>query len=207
MYVHGMVTNGIWSVYLDYEDGNHEEYGIDWEDMDRPAIRCHHDTFNLENGNPFVVNHPDHLSHVEVPDAQCHFDAHQLYPFNTELQNLPTILFTDMHSHRLTWINALALATAVAHWLHKIKVSLYLPISWLSLGLYPESFNSCVYNVFIELKMRMKLNFYFTFQNSLVSESAFGFIALLEGVYRNTTRLCKDVWCTRLTFENEKRSI
>jgi hypothetical protein len=118
MYVHGIVTNGVRGVHLDYEDiadGNHEEYGIDWEDMDRPAIRRHHDTFNLvnevNNGNPFTVNHPDRLSHVEVPDARCPFDAHQLHRFDTELQNLPTILSTDMHSHRLTWINMLALAT------------------------------------------------------------------------------------------------
>ena len=127
MYVHGIVTNGVRGVHLDYEDvaeadGNREEYGIDWEDMDRPAIRSHHDTFNLpvengvntSSGNPFTVNHPDRLSHIEVPDTRCPFDPHNLHHFNAELQNLPTILSTDMHSHRLTWISALALATAIA---------------------------------------------------------------------------------------------
>ena len=79
MYVHGIVRNGVRGVHLDYEDvvqgdENREEYGIDWEDMDRPMIRNHHDTFNpslpAENlngvnrdiGNPFTVNHPDRLS-------------------------------------------------------------------------------------------------------------------------------------------------
>lgn len=123
MYVHGIVTNGVRGVHLDDEDvadGNREEYGIDWEDMDRPAIRRHHNTFNLpvENGvnneNPFTVNHPDRLSHIEVPDARCPFDAPKLHRFNTELRALPTILSTDMHSYRLTWINTLALATAIA---------------------------------------------------------------------------------------------
>ena len=120
MYVHGIVKNGVRGVHFDYEDnvdGNREEYGIDWEDIDRPAIRRHHDTFNLENepeannGNPFTVNHPDRLSHIEVPDTRCPFDAHQLHRFNTQLQNLPTIPSNDMHSHRFTWINTLALAT------------------------------------------------------------------------------------------------
>ena len=51
MYVHGIVRNGVRGVHLDYEDvvqgdENREEYGIDWEDMDRPTIRNHHDTFN-----------------------------------------------------------------------------------------------------------------------------------------------------------------
>lgn len=131
MYVHGIVRNGVRGVHLDYEDvvqgdENREEYGIDWEDMDRPTIRNHHDTFNpslpaenlngvdRDNGNPFTVNHPDRLSHIEVPDVRCPFDAPKLHRFNTELRNLPTILSTDMHSHRLTWINTLALATAIA---------------------------------------------------------------------------------------------
>ena len=93
MYVHGIVRNGVRGVHLDYEDvvqgdEDREEYGIDWEDMDRPTIRNHHDTFNpslpaenlngvnwRDNGNPFTVNHPDRLSHIEVPDARCPFDA------------------------------------------------------------------------------------------------------------------------------------
>jgi hypothetical protein len=122
MYVHGIVQNGVRGVQVVQGDENREEYGIDWEDMDRPTIRNHHDTFNLlpgenlngVNGNPFTVNHPDRLSHIEVPDAWCPFDAHKLHRFNTELRNLPTILSTDMHSHRLTWISTLALATAIA---------------------------------------------------------------------------------------------
>jgi hypothetical protein len=128
MYVHGIVTNGVRGVHLDNDaqlaDENREEYGIDWEEMDRPAIRNHFNTFNLpaendvnsNNENPFIVNHPDRLSHIEVPDARCPFDAHKFRRFNTQLANLPTVLSlaTDMHSHRLTWINALALATAIA---------------------------------------------------------------------------------------------
>ncbi|KAF8913129.1 hypothetical protein CPB84DRAFT_1812055 [Gymnopilus junonius] len=120
MYVHGIVTNGVRGVHLDHEDavnGNLAEYGIDWEELDRPAIHRHHDAFNpgneVENENPFTVNHPDHLSHVEVPDAHCPFNAEQLHLFNTQLQTIPTILSLDMHSNRLTWINALALATEI----------------------------------------------------------------------------------------------
>lgn len=121
MYVHGIVTNGVRGIHLDSGEPaeiNHEEYGIDWEDLDRPVIRRHHETFNpenqVENDNPFIVNHPDRLSHVEVPDARCPFRDDQLHVFNTELQNLPDILSNDEHSLRLIWIRALALATRVA---------------------------------------------------------------------------------------------
>lgn len=99
-------------------DINREEYGIDWEDLDRPAICRHHDTFNpenqVENENPFIVNHPDQLSHVEVPDTRCPFNDDQLHVFNTELQNLPDFSSHDEHSLRLIWIRALALASEIA---------------------------------------------------------------------------------------------
>ena len=70
MYVQGMVTNGVRGVQLEHQGINPEEYGIDWEELDRRHIRQHHDDFNpenhAENDNPFVINQPDRLSHVEV---------------------------------------------------------------------------------------------------------------------------------------------
>lgn len=118
MYVQGMVTNGVRGVQLEHQGINPEEYGIDWEELDQRRIRQHHDDFNpenhAENENPFVVNHPNRLSHVEVPDLHCPFDAERLLIFDAEIWNLPTTLSTDMHSHRLTWIHALELATAIA---------------------------------------------------------------------------------------------
>lgn len=117
MYVQGMVVNGIRGVHVADEAVDHEEYGIDWEDLDRHRIRQHHDDANpenhTENENPFIINHPDHLSHVEVPDPHCPFNSEHLRIFEAELQNIPTILSTDMHSHQLTWIQALELATTI----------------------------------------------------------------------------------------------
>ncbi|KAF8154033.1 hypothetical protein B0H34DRAFT_784083 [Crassisporium funariophilum] len=114
----GMVTNGIQGIRVEQEEINPKEYGINWEDLDQHRICQHHDDFNLEdlteNNNSSIVNHPDHLSHVEVCDSHCPLDAEQLARFDTELQSLPTILSTDMHLHQLTWINALELATNIA---------------------------------------------------------------------------------------------
>lgn len=122
LYTHGMITNGIRGIYPEnedeIEDGDYDGYGIDWEDMDRPAILQHHQAYNLANDevddqNPFVVNHPDRLSHIEVPDLRCPFNAHQLAEFELALQDIPTFSAIDMHSNRLTWIDALNMATNI----------------------------------------------------------------------------------------------
>jgi hypothetical protein len=77
---------------------------------------AHHDTHNPEDSdstNPFVSNHPDSdLSHVEVPESCCPFADAQLRSFLSDVQPLlDSSLHIDMHSRRLLWIQALALAS------------------------------------------------------------------------------------------------
>lgn len=122
MYLHGMVQNGIRGVQIVSEDEDvdidFQEYGIDWDDIQHPRIRQHHDVHNPiptegVNDNPFVVNHPTRLSHVDLLDPRCPFTADQITYLDSQLYLLPSFHLHDMHSRRLTWINALAIATHI----------------------------------------------------------------------------------------------
>jgi hypothetical protein len=74
LYLHGMIQNGVRGVHVeDLDNVDPDIYGIDWEDIDHPRFRNHYNTHNpRENGNPFVVNHPSHLSRVDVFDPHSH---------------------------------------------------------------------------------------------------------------------------------------
>ncbi|KAG6894990.1 hypothetical protein C0992_003632, partial [Termitomyces sp. T32_za158] len=69
MFVYGMQENGVRGLHIDETiDGDLEGFGIDWNDVDNPQIRNHHNAHNANNGdaaNPFLHPPPDHLSHVE----------------------------------------------------------------------------------------------------------------------------------------------
>lgn len=113
-----MIQNGVRGVLVgDPDDVDPDTYGIDWEDIDHPRFRNHHNTHNpeapVENNNPFVVNHPSHLSRVDVFDPRCPFNPGQITLLNSQLELLPHYRLSDMHSRRLTWIDGLAFATLI----------------------------------------------------------------------------------------------
>jgi hypothetical protein len=58
------------------------------------------------DGNPFFLNQPDQLSHIEVPDTSCPFNQVQLQEFWRHLRPL----LERTQSRRLLWIEALAIA-------------------------------------------------------------------------------------------------
>jgi hypothetical protein len=120
LFIQGVIEHGHRGVFIESgEDQGVEDiasYGIDWNDLDDRRIRAHHDTRNPEDSdstNPFVSNHPDSdLSHVEVPESRCPFADAQLRSFLSDVQPLlDSSLHIDMHSRRLLWIQALALAS------------------------------------------------------------------------------------------------
>ncbi len=119
MYLHGMVQNGIRGVQLVPEE---EDIGIDFKNMalTGPILNTltsarHHDLHNPilnegVNDNPFVVNHPTRLSHVDLADPRCPFTTEQITYLDSQLQLLPSYHLHDMHSRRLTWIHTLDIA-------------------------------------------------------------------------------------------------
>ncbi|KAG6369381.1 hypothetical protein JVT61DRAFT_14953 [Boletus reticuloceps] len=97
MFLEGVLEHGQRSIHPFNDDGdigNIEEYGIDWQALDDHRIRSHHDGHNSDSdvspiANPFVLNQPEQLSHVEVPNISCPFGSQaQLDVFRDHLQLL-----------------------------------------------------------------------------------------------------------------------
>ncbi|KAJ2981471.1 hypothetical protein NUW54_g10871 [Trametes sanguinea] len=92
------------------------EYGIDWAEMEHTRIREHHDTNNPHDGNnqnPFLSNHPEHLSHVEVHDTRCPFTPEQVSLLDAQLSQLPCFHQYTMQAYTELWISALHYARAL----------------------------------------------------------------------------------------------
>ena len=117
MYVRGTAQYGHQGLYpenqeVDSEssaDEHYADYGVDWDDLDERRIREHHDEYNPDDGdsaNPFLTDHPQHLSHVEVPDARCPFSMEQVHVLDTHLAQLPCYGCQTMESCLELWIAA-----------------------------------------------------------------------------------------------------
>lgn len=117
LFLQGTIERGQRSLFLVEEDiGNIEEYGVDWHDLDNQRIRAHHDVNNPNEADqpdhsPFILNHPEQLSHVEVPDTSSPF-ANQLQDeeFHRHLQPILDRTHANMQSRRLLWIESLTIA-------------------------------------------------------------------------------------------------
>ncbi|KAI0056868.1 hypothetical protein BV25DRAFT_1872599 [Artomyces pyxidatus] len=107
LYVQGMVEHGVRGIAAPVMEPDGEEvaeYGIDWDDIDNHRIQEHFQNANPGDGdpnNPFIGNHPNELSHVEVPDARCPFSQELIATFSGQIQTLPHFNNTDMASRRL----------------------------------------------------------------------------------------------------------
>lgn len=91
-------------------DEDYADYGIDWTEMDQSRIRAHHDTYNLDDGdptNPFLTNHPTHLSHIEIPDSRCPFVPDQIARLDEQLARLPCFRRDSMQACLELWVSAL----------------------------------------------------------------------------------------------------
>ncbi|KAF8059320.1 hypothetical protein FPV67DRAFT_1565165 [Lyophyllum atratum] len=118
MFLCGMIENGQRGVRIGdpIEGEDYAGFGIDWDDIHNDRTRAHHDEFNADDGdpsNPFLSNHPDHFSHIDVPDVRCPFTPEQLMLFEAQLRTNPNAARGDMQSRRLLWIDALDIATAI----------------------------------------------------------------------------------------------
>lgn len=119
MYSHGLAEHGQRGIYPPQDSlptgsspyADYADYGIDWDALDRPVIRRHHDQHNLhDTTNPFLTDNPSGLSHVEVPDPRCPFSPEQVALLDTRLQILPCFGRKNMRTCVELWIAALQIA-------------------------------------------------------------------------------------------------
>ncbi|KAL0061141.1 hypothetical protein AAF712_012061 [Marasmius tenuissimus] len=118
MFVFGMMERGLRGMdeIMDVQDDHlvdmsteeaRDTYGVDWDEMDDPAIVSHHNDSNLPDSddasNPFSTHLPDHFSHVEVESPNCPLSEEQLENLTTSLQSFPWYWNKDMDSRRLVW--------------------------------------------------------------------------------------------------------
>ncbi|KAL0061553.1 hypothetical protein AAF712_011579 [Marasmius tenuissimus] len=127
LFTFGMMENGlrgmdsIMNIEDDYLVGSlasqedRDGYGVDWEDMEDPAVLAHHNDSNLmdseDSTNPFTTHIPDHFSHVEVQSPDCPLTPDQLQLLHSHLDSLPFASNRDMDSRRLLWIEAFGICT------------------------------------------------------------------------------------------------
>jgi hypothetical protein len=114
MYLYGMVQNGVRGVMLEEDPEDVEAYGIDWEALDEVNDHSRHDNDSgSDNLNPFLINHPSNLSHIDLSDPRCPFDENQVRQLSDQISVLPHYQMLDMHSKRLLWIDSLHIATDI----------------------------------------------------------------------------------------------
>ncbi|KAJ8079861.1 hypothetical protein PM082_016686 [Marasmius tenuissimus] len=122
LFTFGMMENGLRGMdsIMNIEDDHlvgslasqedRDGYGVDWEDMEDPAVLAHHNNSNLmdseDSTNPFTTHIPDHFSHVEVQSPDCPLTTDQLQLLHSHLDSLPFASNRDMDSRRLLWIEA-----------------------------------------------------------------------------------------------------
>lgn len=126
MFFFGMIQNGARGLEdimgtgcnpVDLSDDSDEEvediaqYGVDWEDLNDPAIIAHHNQYN-EGGEEAQVGFfnygPAELSHVEIDEPLCPFSSEQVHALDYELASLSQFRSRNMVNRRAVWIHALA---------------------------------------------------------------------------------------------------
>lgn len=122
MFFFGMIEKGFRGVDMedcdvaDAEDELDEDdvagYGVDWDGLEDQQIRSHHDEANVPEDitddslatNPFEHTRPDHLSHVEVEEANCPLSEEQLNFLQVQLEGQTFWQSSTPESYRLRWI-------------------------------------------------------------------------------------------------------
>jgi hypothetical protein len=117
MYLHGMIQHGVRGIMPEEDPEDVEAYGIDWGALDEMGnyAAAGHDNGRAgnENLNPFLINHPSNLSHIDLSDPRCPFDENQIQQLSEQISLLPHYQVLDMHSQRLLWIDSLHIATDI----------------------------------------------------------------------------------------------
>ncbi|KAF6740948.1 hypothetical protein DFP72DRAFT_995989 [Ephemerocybe angulata] len=122
LYARGTLERGQRGLFLGEDIGDIEAYGVDWADYDRADIRNHQEANNEHEGdeddedrhNPFVLQTPTRMSHVEVADPRCPFQSpDDVDALDIALRALPFSSSADMGARRLLWIEALRIATDI----------------------------------------------------------------------------------------------
>jgi hypothetical protein len=128
MFYFGMLEEGLRGVELSGEDNedigedNFEEnlagFGVDWEALDDPQIRNHHDEANVVEGgidddiaaNPFELHEPATFSHVEVEEPNCPFSVEQVQFLDSQLASQGLWGSRSVEAYRLRWITGLEIS-------------------------------------------------------------------------------------------------
>ncbi|KAI0757508.1 hypothetical protein C8Q80DRAFT_1216109 [Daedaleopsis nitida] len=115
MYIQGLVREGQRAVYPAEDavaamtEEDYAGYGVDWDELENRRIREHHNHNNHNDGDPtdpFVLNHPTHFSHIEVPEADAPFTPEQVMYLDEQLALLPCYQQNTMDDSLLLWIAA-----------------------------------------------------------------------------------------------------
>lgn len=107
-----MMQNGVRGFNVEAEAIEEvDAYGINWDDYEDPQIQSHHNAENqapaYANNNPFTMQTPTHLNHVEVEVLNSPFTPKQLSYLQNELKSLPFFGSCNMDDYWLLWITAL----------------------------------------------------------------------------------------------------
>ena len=111
----------------DEDIDNIAHYGIDWEELEDRDILRHHNTYNdgstLLEALPaerepqalpsLASRRPQHLSLIEVPDADCPLTTAEVEMLHEHLVQLPELHSRGMRDRRTLWVQALAFVRQV----------------------------------------------------------------------------------------------
>jgi hypothetical protein len=116
MFFFGMLEEGIRGRQIDLPVDEIAGYGIDWEALDDPQIRAHHDANSgVEVGVddqahiPLVENAPERFSIVEVDEPNCPLSPEQIFFLDSQLSTHSFMNTRSIEAYRLRWVTALAL--------------------------------------------------------------------------------------------------
>ncbi|KAI0315275.1 hypothetical protein OF83DRAFT_1062411, partial [Amylostereum chailletii] len=83
-------------------------YGVDWPERNGQYVHASEaDECPNRTTNPFDTHVPEHMSHIEVPDARCPLTADQISLLTAYIQTIPYIYALDMRSRAQVWDLAL----------------------------------------------------------------------------------------------------
>lgn len=127
MFTFGMVAHGprgvqhmVRAAPVDEEVEDPDSYGVDWEVHDDEDVMRHilennpHDTHDAADTHPFATSAtPYQLSDVPCVPPNCPLTPAQVQLLDGELAGSNNLLLRSESAHRLLWIRALSLCSAI----------------------------------------------------------------------------------------------
>jgi hypothetical protein len=122
LFFFGMLEHGPRGVEIQDDhvaEENLPGYGVDWEDLDNPAIRRHHDeaniieTFGDDVADDPLHQHPEHLSRVDVEEPDCFLTTDQVDFLDSQLAAHDFMHSNTIVAYRLRWLTVIDVCKAL----------------------------------------------------------------------------------------------